>query len=167
MIKDITYVLGWPHQKDIDYYYIAPGQTGNVDSMEIRTVKTGGRDEESVGFLVKVDGLKVFHAGNDTCTKETNVGKFLEAICYMGGDWSNIDIAFLPVHGKGGHYQNRETLLFIKEFQPHMVFPLYSGGKDHYYREFSAEVAKERLETVINYTVRSAERFFYQNRNVR
>jgi hypothetical protein len=44
-----------------------------------------------------------------------------------------------------------------------MVFPLYSGGRDHYYREFSIEVAKEKLETVINYAVRSGERFFYNN----
>ncbi|MCP5107370.1 MAG: hypothetical protein GY950_28545 [bacterium] len=156
LIPDHTYVLGWPKQEDVDFKYIPGGTARRIGALDIRTVKTGEVGEECLGFLVKVDGLVIFHAGNNTCANEGEVGKFLERIRSVGGDWKKIDIAFLPVHGKDDHFQNRDTLHIIKELQPRAVYPLYAGGKDHYYREFAAAVEKENLKTVVHYAEHAA-----------
>lgn len=158
-IPGIRYVLGWKEEVYSDCFYIPSGEERRMEELDIRTFKTGGDFEESLGFLVKVDDVVILFGGGDGCT--------LEAVRSAVGNWKGIDLAFLPVHGRGDHSQNAETLQIVKEFRPRVMFPLYAGWKEYYYREFADKVEKEDVETSVHYAHYSGHYFSYRHREIK
>jgi hypothetical protein len=61
VIENINYVLGWKPDIEHSYVYMAPREKKSIDDLEILTIKS---TDAGVGFLVKVDGLVIFHGGD-------------------------------------------------------------------------------------------------------
>jgi L-ascorbate metabolism protein UlaG (beta-lactamase superfamily) len=84
--------------------------------------------DEGLGFLVEVDGVVIFHAGDTALWGKGAEALYQEQIGNCKG--KKIDIAFLPLQPKHG---NRQGILdgaiwAVKELLPKVVFPMHSFG---------------------------------------
>jgi len=101
------------------------------------SVKTFGSTDQGVSFLVSVDGLDIFHAGDlnwwhwmDESTEEEiklSEQDFSKEMKHIIGN--RIDIAFFPVDPRlgSGYYMGAER--FINLTKPSMLVPMHFGDK--------------------------------------
>ncbi|MCP5049872.1 MAG: hypothetical protein GY940_22070 [bacterium] len=155
-ITELTTIKGWSKGNFQNHIQTWPGHSFNVGDVEIRTVKLA---EDSMGYWVKTDGLVIFYAGDITCDKVENIDQWITGIQAPVKEWGAVDIVFLPVHGRKDHVQTRAALEILKTLKPRLMFPLYDGSGEHYYREFAGEIKKENLNTTIHYAEKSGQRF--------
>lgn len=64
-IKDIRYFFGWKANDNPKYHYLeGPRAEIKLDDMEIYTVNSHHSSVPEVAYLVKVDGLTIYHGGD-------------------------------------------------------------------------------------------------------
>jgi|LSQX01.2.fsa_nt_gb L-ascorbate metabolism protein UlaG (beta-lactamase superfamily) len=133
---NIKYILSsdindYPENKDV--YIMNPGEILELDDLNI---KSFGSTDLGLSFLVNIDYISIFHAGdlnwwywdNDTDEEKNEMeAAFKGEIAKIKGE--EIDIAFFPVDPRleenfylGGKY-------FINEIQPKNFFPMHFGDK--------------------------------------
>ena len=153
--KNITYILGFdPNKTRIHrenkyngpaYEYIGPGQSKNVDSIEIHGTKA---IEGGVGYLVKVDGISFFHLGNHVIRKEESFFEFKDEIDNFMQHHNDIDVAFIPI--RSFRIQDRKPIekgfIYTKnKLKPKVIFPMQAlelEDLEYVYKEY-AKVARE------------------------
>lgn len=97
----INYVLSSDIKTDKPAAFISPGQTIDVDGLNIRALES---TDEGVAFLVKAYGKCIYHAGDlnwwhwegeQDCANRDMARRYKEQINSLKGE--KIDIAFVPV----------------------------------------------------------------------
>lgn len=95
-------------------------------------VKSFGSTDEGISFLVKCDGINIFHAGDlnwwhwaDDIPEEIEKAErgFREEIAIIKGE--PIDIAFFPVDPRLGQNYYLGAELFINEIKPRFFVPMH------------------------------------------
>lgn len=133
---DIHYVLS----SDTGYsgnmknvFMISEDQSITTEGISIRAL---GSTDEGVSFLVKADGLTIFHAGdlnwwhwkdeNDDYNK-----KMSEDYKYQIGKLSGekVDIAFFPVDPRLEEYYSKGGEYFIEKVAPKLFIPMHFWDK--------------------------------------
>jgi L-ascorbate metabolism protein UlaG (beta-lactamase superfamily) len=113
--KNITYVFGWNARKGertIDLP--APRATKTLGAMEIFTVNGEHNDIPEVAYLVKVDGLAIYHSGDYMGPVDT----FRGDMTYLLNKAGTVDLAFI------GKFQQAELL------KPRIVFPIHAFNRE-------------------------------------
>jgi len=151
-MKDCTLVYGFNPSKlskysGPAYQAIDTNQTKTINGIEVSTLlaNVGG-----VGYLVKVDGVTLFHPGDHFNRQPDLTGSYCGEIDLMADLKPAVDIAFLPVHAddllapsvirKGAYYA-------IEKLRPSVVFPMHAGGMEGIYAQFNQE-AKANFPSV-------------------
>lgn len=146
-------ILSWSKEKKDSYYILSSDIKlyQNINNLYVTkqndefslnkiTVNTFGSTDQGVSFLVKVDGLNIFHAGDlnwwkwmdDTEEEEKEMENGFKGIIkdILIKD-VNIDVAFFPVDGRlednyscGGQY-------FIEQLNPKVFIPM------HFWEDFN------------------------------
>jgi L-ascorbate metabolism protein UlaG (beta-lactamase superfamily) len=103
-----------------------------------------------VGFLVKVDGLTIFHAGDHACKDKNFMAPYTDEIDYLADKCSNVDLAFLPITGCG--FNDPEAVksgIFyaLEKLKPEVMFPMHVLGFEYMYKEFARDAEKENTKT--------------------
>lgn len=122
------------NDKKENYYFLSKYESLTLDDINI---KTYGTTDLGISFLVNVDGIALYHAGdlnwwhweNDTNEAKIKEEKdFKYEVDKLIGE--NIDIAFVPVDSrlKSSFYLGGEY--FIKTLSPKLLFPMHF--KDDY-----------------------------------
>ncbi|WP_425446473.1 MBL fold metallo-hydrolase [Dethiothermospora halolimnae] len=131
---NIRYILSNDIKDEVDsnkYKYMNPYEITKIDEIEI---KTYGSTDKGVSFLVKVDGLNIFHSGDlnwwhwKSFSKEeleveerdykNEINKVME---------NNIDIAFVPVDPRLEEFYYLAAEHFIEEIKPKLMVPMHFG----------------------------------------
>lgn len=132
--EDITYILSSDiniEDKSKGIYSINPHENLALKDIEI---KTFGSTDMGVSFLVNIDNLSIFHAGDlnwwywkeDTENEKLDMEKaFKEEISKIKN--FPIDIAFFPVDPRLGDGFSLGGEYFIKEVKPKYFFPMHFG----------------------------------------
>lgn len=134
--KNIKYILS----SDIkitnykkNYYKLSKYKDLKLDDIYI---KAYGSTDIGVSYLVKVDGITLFHAGDlnwwywkDDSENERKMagGNFKHEIKQLKGE--KIDIAFFPVDPRLEEYYSLGGEYFIKEINPSVFFPMHLWDK--------------------------------------
>lgn len=134
--KDIKYILS----SDIkienykeNYYKLSKYEDLNLDNIYI---KAYGSTDIGISYLVKVDGVTLFHAGDlnwwywkedSEQEKKAAAGNFKHEIKQLKGQ--KIDIAFFPVDPRLKEYYSLGGEYFIKEINPSIFFPMHLWNK--------------------------------------
>ncbi len=147
-IKNITYVFGWPVDRQGEYTVMNPRESKVVDGAEILTIKS---TDLGVGFLVKVDGLTIFHAGDHALWHTLFKKPYEDEINYIASVTPTIDLAFVPVttgfraNCKPSDSVTEGALYAIEKMKPKVTFPMHviCDGMLHLYGVF-AEIARKR-----------------------
>ncbi len=150
--SNIQYILS----KDIkinknkpNYNFIEEGEEKLFEDVY---VKAYGSTDIGISFLVKVDGLTIFHAGDlnwwhwkeDSLEEQSIAESSFKAHIEKLKEEKSIDIAFFPVDPRleesyyiGGEY-------FAKEIQPKLLIPMHFGDDVDITKEFANKMRKHQ-----------------------
>ena len=129
-IPDIAYYFGWEASSDTAYHYlIGPRAQLTSDGLEIYTVNSHHSGVPEVAYLVKVDGLVIYHNGD-------YLGDFQADYPFLHEVTDHIDLAFtLRGYEDGSAYGNQNLDLF-QRFQHGAIFPTHDTAGRRGYAEF-------------------------------
>jgi hypothetical protein len=133
-IPDIRYILSYDirsARKPADALSVSPGKTYDVGDVQISTLRS---TDAGVAFLIEVDGLTVYHAGdlnwwhwegepeNDNRQMAGNYKKEIDTL-----KDKHIDIAFVPLDPRQDRDYLRGLDYLAKTADLNVVFPMHFG----------------------------------------
>jgi ankyrin repeat protein/L-ascorbate metabolism protein UlaG (beta-lactamase superfamily) len=142
-LPDITYVLGCRIEEDYPHLFMEGRKEQEIDGMKVTTIES---NDTGVGYVIEVDGLVIFHAGDHANRHRDFSGTFKAEIGYLKDKGVRPDIAIMPISGCGfgdqvavkmGVHHTLETL------KPLFFLPMHSGGGEFRYHEFITEAKKD------------------------
>lgn len=160
-IKDINYILGWQGVTGPKSICIGPRERRKIDDVEVLTIAS---TDEGVGFLIKIDGLIIFHSG-DHAYWGGSIDSFAKEIDYLAESDKEFDIVFLAVAtGSGQRTKSISDGVFyaIEKLLPKVMFPMHAGGNEGLYKEFAAEAEERKLKTKLLCAGTKGDVFFYR-----
>lgn len=166
VIPDITYILGHQPAVGTDYVYAAPRTDHTLDDMRIRTITAS---DAGVGFLVEVDGLVIFHAGDHANGQIGLHPPYTNEIDYLADLNVPIDLAFLPITGCGlGTPESvREGVIYaLEKLTPRVFFPQHLMNVEYRLREFADDLKKNRFTVQIGCAENSGDCFHYRSQQL-
>jgi L-ascorbate metabolism protein UlaG (beta-lactamase superfamily) len=152
-VNNITYVYGCKPEElqeyresgynGPEYEYIGPRESRTIENMEILTIES---NDAGVGFLVSVDGLKIYHAGDHAGWREGEREGFTREIDYLAEQVSNVDMAFVNV--TGCHVQDTialaaATSYTVDELSPKVMIPTHASKREYVYAQFADKMARK------------------------
>jgi ankyrin repeat protein len=162
LIPNITYVFGWQDTVGTEHIRLGPRETKQIGDLEIQTIQSPEAEEAGGNFVVKVDGLVMYHSGgysHDTSQYDL----FKDDIKYLGEIAQGADIIFQRI---GNDWQNEEALLTIESVNPKIMFPLHAREREVVYRNFAEQAAERKGNTDIICAENRGDRFLYSNGNM-
>lgn len=124
----VGYVLGFRADTLPPHVFIGPRETREVDGMRITTIRA---NDSGVGFVVEVDGLVLFHAGDHANRNRDLSGDFTPEIEFLLARGVRPDIALLPVTGCGfgDHVAVEAGVQYaLENLRPALFLPMHGGS---------------------------------------
>jgi len=166
-IDGIEYILGFTPEKASEAAILLPREMKTIDGMEVSTIAS---TDAGVGFLVKVDGLTIFHAGDHACKQKDLKGPYTDEIDYLADKCSSVDLAFLPITGCG--FNDPEAVkngIFyaLEKLKPDVMFPMHVLGFEYMYQEFAHDAEKENTKTKFACAENKGDYFLFAKGKIR
>ena len=159
-VKDIRYVWGWEGEgAPADVHFGRERRTVTDRGLEIRNIYHEGDSTPESSFLVRVDGLTIFHAGDHGSSRGMKDPVFGGNILYLAGQAPRMDLMFTPTFG--GEVEA------IRALQPRAVFPMHDGGRERQYARFAEKVRALGLAVEVGAAQRPGARFLYAQGRLR
>jgi L-ascorbate metabolism protein UlaG (beta-lactamase superfamily) len=144
VVKNITYVFGWNARNGERTINLpAPRATKTLAGMEIFTVNGEHNDVPEVAYLVKVDGLSIYHSG-DYMGPIDSAQSDMDYLLKKAG---TIDLAFI------GKFKQAESL------KSRVVFPIHAFNREFMYGAFARQAAEKKLPSRVICPENKGDRF--------
>ncbi len=162
-LPNVTYVLGCPIQEEYPHIFMEGRQEREIDGMKVTTIES---NDTGVGYLIEVDGLVIFHAGDHANRHQDFSGPFKAEIAYLEQKSVRPDIAFMPISGCGfgdqvavkmGVYHALDAL------KPLVFLPMHAGGGEFRYHEFITDAKQEFPDIEMRAPKASGDHFRYRD----
>ncbi|UCC79760.1 MAG: ankyrin repeat domain-containing protein, partial [Candidatus Zixiibacteriota bacterium] len=146
-VKNLTYVFGF-HPENLaedarmgyngeKYEYIDFHGTRTIDGIEITTIRA---NDAGQGFLVKVDGITIYHAGDHAGWRDNQREGFTSEIDFLVDKADEIDFAFVNVTGchTGDTISLAEATFYtIEKLAPKVIVPTHGIDREYVYEEYA------------------------------
>ena len=132
-------VLGFQPDSAPAHVLMGPRETRTVDGMRVTAIRS---NDTGVGYLVEVDGLVIFHAGDHANRHRDLSGDYTPEIDFLQERGLRPDIAFLPISGCnfGDHVAVEIGAEYtLRKLQPRMFLPMHGGFFECQYGAVNAE----------------------------
>lgn len=161
-VKNITYILGFKPKDMPEAVILNPRERKTVDGIEITTIAS---TDAGVGFLVKVDGLTIFHAGDHTCREKELNEAYTGEIDYLTSAGTSVDIALLPIRGCG--FRDPEAVrkgidYALEKLRPKVMLPMHASGYEYQYEEYVREARKKKTDVKFDFAENRGDTLFYE-----
>jgi L-ascorbate metabolism protein UlaG (beta-lactamase superfamily) len=155
-IPDIVYFFGWKAADDASHYYLVGPRAGlRAGGLEIATINSHHSGVPEVAWLIKVDGLVIYHNGDCQPDEPSGEHEFLRTKTKV------IDLAFVfPVYEEGRKYTIQERDFFTK-FRVRAAFPMHAQAGDAMYLGFQNAFQAEFPGLGVHIPMRLGQRFVY------
>jgi len=155
-IPDISYFFGWKDTDDpSDAYLTGPRAEITSDGLEIATINSRHSGVPEVAWLVKVDGLVIYHNGDCQPDDPSAEHDFLRT------KTDSIDLAFVfPVIEEGQKYTIQERD-FFKKFRVRAAFPMHARAGDSMYLDFQKTFQSAFPGSSIHVPMALGQKFVY------
>jgi ankyrin repeat protein/L-ascorbate metabolism protein UlaG (beta-lactamase superfamily) len=166
VIPNITYVLGHQPSGVPEDQYTTPRTDQTIDGMRIRTIAA---TDAGVGYLVEVDGLVIFHAGDHANGEPGLHAPYTDEIDYLASLGVSIDLAFMPIHGcsLGTPESVREGVFYaLNKLQPRVFFPQHSMNAEYQLREFADDLKENGYTVQVGCAENGGDCFHYRDHRV-
>ncbi len=158
IVPDIAYYFGWRAKDNPGYHYLAgPRAELKSGGLEIATINSHHSGVPEVAWLIKVDGLAIYHNGD--CQPDDPASEY----DYLKTKTGRIDLAFVfPVSEEGQKYtiQNRD---FFRKFKVGAAFPMHVRAGDAMYLEFQKVFQAGFPGLAIHVPMKMGQKFIYRN----
>jgi L-ascorbate metabolism protein UlaG (beta-lactamase superfamily) len=156
-VPDILYYFGWKAADDPAHaYLIGPRAELESGGLEIATINSHHSGVPEVAWLIKVDGLVIYHNGD--CRPDDPVA----AHEHLRTKTAAVDLAFVfPVIEAGEKYAIQERD-FFRKFRVHTAFPMHAKAGDAMYLDFQRVFLAEFPDLVIHVPTAMGQRFVYK-----
>lgn len=161
---DIHYVIGWEGAGLPNAHVLGARQKRVVAGVNVMTTAS---TDAGVGFLVTVDGLTLYHAGDHARWTDKSGHAFEAEVRWLAANGAQIDVAFLPI-ATGAACEPRPSIwqgaLYTAEtLKPRVIFPMHVRCPDRLdlYERFRLEVGASLRDTTIVAPSRRDETFHY------
>jgi L-ascorbate metabolism protein UlaG (beta-lactamase superfamily)/SAM-dependent methyltransferase len=153
-VRAIRYVWGWEGVgAPEDIHFGRERRVVEDRGLEILNIYHEGDGTPESSFLVRVDGLTIFHAGDHGSGRGMKDPVFGENIRYLAGQAPELDLLFTPTFGG-----EIDAILALK---PRVVFPMHDGGRERQYALFAQKVKSLGLDVRVGAAERRGARFLY------
>jgi L-ascorbate metabolism protein UlaG (beta-lactamase superfamily) len=133
------YVFGFLPNTEATVEVIPPRETRMVDGMKVTTIRS---NDTGVGFVVEVDGLVLFHAGDHANRVRDLTGNYTPEIEFLKSSGLRPDIAMLPISGCGFGDPvavRIGTEYALDQLLPALFIPMHNGSFGPQYAPFIAD----------------------------
>jgi L-ascorbate metabolism protein UlaG (beta-lactamase superfamily) len=139
-IKNIRYIFGWPLNKSVEEFISLPFERTNteINNIRIQTVVHDWDGVQESAFLISVDGLTFYFAGDHSTPQDRQ--EFKENLDFLKQLSKEIDFAFTPTWGG--------EELMIEKLRPKHTFPMHNSGRWKEFDSFKAELESKGLPTI-------------------
>lgn len=159
-VKDIRYVWGWEGEgSPADIHFGRERRIVTDGGLEILNIYHEGDSTPESSFLVRVDGLTIFHAGDHGSSRGMKDPVFSDNVLYLAGRAPGLDLMFTPTFGG--------EVDAIRALKPRAVFPMHDGGNERQYARFAQKVGALGLDVEVGAAERPGARFLYAQGRLR
>jgi ankyrin repeat protein len=153
-VRYIRYVFGWKALDNPNYFYMGPKEKLELDGMKIECFHSPEAGEIEGNFLVKVDGVVIYHSGDYSRGHDV----FKSDMQALGKAAKDIDLFFMLA---GNTMDNEEALYALQTVQPKYMFPMHAGGNEHVYKEFADLVKGKKIKAEVICAENRGDKFEY------
>jgi SAM-dependent methyltransferase len=160
-VRNIHYVFGWDAGAGPNVHSLpAPRAAAKFGGLEIETVNSHHSGVPEAAFLIKVDGLTIYHNGDyvgrmgDYETSPSNVPADMN---YLKTKLKSLDILCLDA------YVDECPIQILQNLKPQVLFPMHYGGREEKYREFARDLKKAGIDIPVICPANPGDRFEYRN----
>lgn len=144
-IDNITYFFGWDFSADPRYHCLkTPHSIYKDKAIEVYTINSHHSGVFESAFLVKIDGITIYHNG------DYKGDDYRSDYKYLRSKTEKIDIAFsnsVPIEGT---QYLQQTLQLIGECGVKHFFPMHSINKEEEYKLFAKMLENKGARSVIH-----------------
>jgi ankyrin repeat protein/L-ascorbate metabolism protein UlaG (beta-lactamase superfamily) len=163
-VKDITYVLGFePDDENVPAHEsIGPRENKKFGDVKVHTIAS---NDSGVGFMVEVDGLTIFHAGDHANRERDLSGDYCPEIEYLVEAGYHPDLTMLPTTGCnfGDQVAVRTGIDYtLEKFGATTFFPMHAGSNPARYVEVWDEVGPKHTQVEVVIPRDSGDWYHYQ-----
>jgi L-ascorbate metabolism protein UlaG (beta-lactamase superfamily) len=161
VIRDIAYYFGWKATDDPSYsYLVGPRAELKSGGLEIATINSHHSGVPEVAWLVKVDGLVIYHNGDCQPDDPSSELDFLKTKTEI------IDLAFVfPVYEEDRKYTT-QNLDFFGKFRVRAAFPMHAQAGDAMYLNFQKAFQAKFSGLPIHVPMRLGHKFVFERGRV-
>jgi L-ascorbate metabolism protein UlaG (beta-lactamase superfamily) len=155
-IPDVAYFFGWKVSDDPSLHCFAgPRASLSSDGLVIDTINSHHSGVPEVAWLVKVDGLIIYHDGD--CQPSDPVAEY----DYLRTKAEGIDLAFLPPLAKESEKYGVQNRVLLSKFHVRAAFPMHVQAGGEMYLDFQKDLRTLFPETPVFIPMRMGQRFVY------
>jgi len=141
-------------QKGVTVVY--PGHKYQVGTVEVETFDS---TDIGVAFLVRCDGLTIFHAGDlnwwhwngEPDEDNTAMAKnYKQQVDLLQG--KQIDLGFIPVDPRLEEHYSRGLVYFMQVVGAEVVFPMHFGGDYSVFERLKKDLPPDELKHIVELT---------------
>jgi len=155
-IPDIFYYFGWKAADGPAYrHLVAPRAELSAGGLDISTINSHHSGVPEVAWLVRVDGLVIYHNGD--CQPDDPAS----AYSYLRSKAARIDLAFVPPVYEDGQKYTIQNLDLFEKFSIGIVFPMHVQAGGSRYLEFRNAIQAKVPGLSVRVPMRMGERFDY------
>lgn len=167
-IPNVTYIFGWDAGLDAAHTYFGDErETRDFNGMEVSTVSHRFDRIPEVAYLVKVDGLVLYHSGDHASTSDIPNETFTGNIDFFAHKQERVDLAFISTFGqRGGIVVNNGDIYTIEELRPRVVIPMHHGQGEDLLQRFADGVAERVGSAELFVATDLGDHFFYADGRV-
>ena len=145
VIENIEYFFGWQAGDNPNYHYlVGPRAEIETNGMEIFTVNSHHSGVPEVAYLVKVDGLVIFHEGDYQGRMGRNApSRVVEDMDYLLTKVDRVDLMFI------GAWLGDPIVEMLERLNPKIAFPMHDRKQEHKYLEFAKEAKAKGIAAEI------------------
>jgi ankyrin repeat protein len=175
-LDNITYIFGF-HPENLDedermgyagqqYEYIDFNSTKTIDDIDITTIRA---NDAGQGFLVKADGLSIYHAGDHAGWREGQREGFTSEIDFLAGKSEKIDFAFVNV--TGCHVRDtialaEATYYTIDKLNPQILVPTHGIDREEVYKAFAEKIHGKGYDIEVLCPNHRGDKYVYKSNQV-
>jgi L-ascorbate metabolism protein UlaG (beta-lactamase superfamily) len=158
-IKNISYIFGWKAKDDPRYRYLeGPRAETKLDDMEIYTVNSDHSHVPEVAYLVKVDGLVIYHGGDYQGRMGRNApSNVKDDMEYLKTKADAPDLFFI------GAWTGEPYMQSIESLDPEVVFPMHDRKREEKYKQFALDLKELGVVCPVICPEKRGDRFVFRN----
>jgi L-ascorbate metabolism protein UlaG (beta-lactamase superfamily) len=157
VVPDIRYVWGWENpERQADLRFGTERRKVDLDGLEIWNIHHTGDGIPESAFLIRVDGLTIYHSGDHGTSADGPMRPdFRSNIEYLAGLEMPVDLCFLPIWGFTGWQ--------VEHLRARQLFPMHFGGHEDRLPSTVEQLKQEGIDIPIHPALERGTLFRYRN----